>query len=219
VLMMYYKRLREIDVPEMMSSIIAETEGKPWGYYRDMTRQLWDEARHAMMGETGFVSLGLDWAKLVMVNFTWSHALNSKLTAKERHAVLYYIEQGLMPKTGKRHEWEVALLAQDGLSSTFQDFDWADEVLHARVGRDWYVTDMPSAPEAIKYGDQTWTKVLLDWRSFRDQGLTGHRNWWPDLYAAYCEKQGKKPDPATIAFAETYESKRADLKEMRPPME
>jgi hypothetical protein len=207
VLMMYYKRLREIDVPEMMSSIIAETEGKPWGYYRDMT------------GEVGFVSLGLDWAKLVMVNFTWSHTLNSKLTAKERHAVLYYIEQGLMPKTGKRHEWEVALLAQDGLSATFQDFDWADEVLHARVGRDWYVTDMPSAPEAIKYGDQTWTKVMLDWRSFRDQGLTGHRNWWPDLYAAYCEKQGKQPDPATIAFAETYESRRADLKEVRPPME
>ncbi|RYD65985.1 MAG: hypothetical protein EOP84_31470, partial [Verrucomicrobiaceae bacterium] len=34
VLMMYYKRLREIDVPEMMSSIITETKGKPWGYYR-----------------------------------------------------------------------------------------------------------------------------------------------------------------------------------------
>ncbi len=53
VLMMYYKRLREIDVPEMMASIIAETRGKPWNYYRDMTRQLWDEARHAMMGEVG----------------------------------------------------------------------------------------------------------------------------------------------------------------------
>jgi hypothetical protein len=49
--MMYYKRLREIDVPEMMASIITQTKDKPWGYYRDMTRQLWDEARHAMMGE------------------------------------------------------------------------------------------------------------------------------------------------------------------------
>jgi len=48
-LMMLYKRLREIDVPEMMASIIRETPGKPWGYYLDMTRQLWDEARHAMM--------------------------------------------------------------------------------------------------------------------------------------------------------------------------
>ena len=39
-LMMYYKRLREIDVPEMMASIIAETGDQPWAYYRDMTRQL-----------------------------------------------------------------------------------------------------------------------------------------------------------------------------------
>ena len=73
-LMMFYKRLREIDVPEMMASIIAETPGKPWGYYRDMTRQLWDEARHAMMGEVGFASLGIDWPKQVMINFTWSLA-------------------------------------------------------------------------------------------------------------------------------------------------
>src|SRR5262249_975286 len=41
-LMMLFKRLREIDVPEMMASIITETKGKPWGYYREMTRQLWD---------------------------------------------------------------------------------------------------------------------------------------------------------------------------------
>jgi hypothetical protein len=57
-LMMLYKRLREIDVPEMMASIIVETKDKPWGYYLDMSRQLWDEARHAMMGEVGFVSRG-----------------------------------------------------------------------------------------------------------------------------------------------------------------
>ena len=55
-LMMLFKRLREIDVPEMMASIIVETKDKPWGYYRDMTRQLWDEARHAMLGEVGFAS-------------------------------------------------------------------------------------------------------------------------------------------------------------------
>ena len=30
VLMMLFKRLREIDVPEMMASIITETKGKPW---------------------------------------------------------------------------------------------------------------------------------------------------------------------------------------------
>ena len=37
-IMLYFKRMREIDVPEMMSSILVEVKGKPWEYYRDMTR-------------------------------------------------------------------------------------------------------------------------------------------------------------------------------------
>jgi hypothetical protein len=212
VLMMFYKRLREIDVPEMMSSILHETSGKPWAYYRDMTRQLWDEARHAMMGEVGFVSEGIDWPRLVMINSTWSRCLNSQLAPKERHAVLYFIEQGLMPKTGKRHEWVVSQDANNPLATTFQDFDWADEVLHARIGRDWYVADMPDARKAIDYGDECWAKVLVGWGEFKKQGLTEHRNWWPDLYRTRCENNGRKPDARALAFCETYEGKRPDLK-------
>jgi len=37
-----------------------------------------------------------------------------------------------------------------------QDYDWADEVLHARIGRDWYVKAMgdakPSQPMATIAG-------------------------------------------------------------------
>ena len=106
--MMLFKRLREIDVPEMMASIIVETKGKPWGYYRDMTRQLWDEARHAMMGEVGFVALGVDWTQ-ARITHNWSLRLNTECTPMERHAVLYFIEQGLMTTTGKRYEWEVGV--------------------------------------------------------------------------------------------------------------
>ena len=51
-----------------------------------------------MMGEVGFVNLGINWPSEVMVNHTWSLALNTQLTPEERHAVLYFIEQGLMPK-------------------------------------------------------------------------------------------------------------------------
>ncbi|MFA7344253.1 MAG: hypothetical protein WC003_08125 [Terrimicrobiaceae bacterium] len=216
VLMMFYKRLREIDVPEMMSGIIAETRDKPWGFYRDLTRQLWDEARHAMMGETGFVSLGLDWPKLVMVNSTWSRQLNAELTPRERHAVLYFIEQGLMPKTGKRHEWEISREANSPLATTFQDFDWADEVLHARIGRDWYVADMGSAAEAVAYGDKCWSRVLSAWKQWKDADLTEHRNWWPDLYLAWCQKTGRNPDPRILAFDVSYEGRRADLKTITP---
>jgi hypothetical protein len=92
-LMMFYKRLREIDVPEMMASIIFETPNKPWGYYQDMTRQLWDEARHAMMGEVGFVANGVDWTQ-ARITHNWSLRLNTECSPLERHAVLYFIEQG-----------------------------------------------------------------------------------------------------------------------------
>ncbi len=211
-LMMFYKRLREVDVPEMMASIIAQTPDKPWDYYRDMTRQLWDEARHAMMGEVGFAQLGIDWGNRVMVNFTWSLALNTQLKPIERHAVLYFIEQGLMPRTGKRFEWEVGQSSGNPLSSLFQDYDWADEVLHARIGRDWYLSQFKNSPEAVRYGDECWSRVLMGWKSWRDQGLTQHRNWWPELYQEACEAWNIEPNPAVLNFATTYETVRADLK-------
>jgi hypothetical protein len=217
VLMLYYKRLREIDVPETMASIISETEDKPWEYTHDMTRQLWDEARHAMMGEIGFASLGLAWSELVRVNFTWSRALNTQLNALERHAVLYFIEQGLMPRTGKRYEWEIAGQAGDELAKLFQDYDWADEVLHARIGQEWYVTAMPNRAAALKYGDECWSKAFLDWKRWKEEGLTEHANWWPDLYRAACEKWGIKPDERVMGFNVTYEDMRADLKHIKGP--
>jgi hypothetical protein len=213
-LMMFYKRLREIDVPEMMASIIFETPDKPWGYYQDMTRQLWDEARHAMMGEVGFVNAGVDWPKQVMINYTWSLALNTQLKPIERHAVLYFIEQGLMPKTGKRFEWEVGRASHNPLSALFQDYDWADEVLHARIGRDWYLKDFSNAQEAVRYGDECWSRVLMNWESWRQQGLTQHRNWWPGTYRQACEHWGVEPDPKVLAYSTTYETVRADLKEL-----
>lgn len=214
VLMLYYKRLREIDVPEVMASILTETPDKPWEYYRDMTRQLWDEARHAMMGEVGFAQLGIDWPSKVMVNHTWSLALNTQLKPIERHAVLYFIEQGLMPRSGKRYEWEVSLAANNALAALFQDYDWADEVLHARIGRDWYVSQIGDAAQAVRYGDQCWSRVFMNWETWRAQGLTQHRNWWPDLYRAACERWGVEPDPAVLAYNTSYQNVRADLKEL-----
>jgi hypothetical protein len=210
-LMMLYKRLREIDVPEMMASIIAETKGKPWEYYRDMSRQLWDEARHAMMGEVGFVALGVDWTKAA-ITVNWSHRLNTECTPIERHAVLYFIEQGLMTKTGKRYEWEVGVESGIPLMATIQDYDWADEVLHAQLGRLWYIPGIGDWKTAIAYGDECWSRILSNWQAVKDQGLTQHANWWPAIYQQACDAWGEPSDTAVLAFAETYEAARADLK-------
>lgn len=211
VLMMLFKRLREIDVPEMMAGIIAQTPGKPWGYYRDMSRQVWDEARHAMMGEVGFVALGVDWTT-ARITWNWSYRLNTECSPLERHGVLFFIEQGLMPRTGKRYEFEVASESGIPLAATIQDFDWADEVLHSQIGREWYVKQFGSLQEALDFGDRAWTKITSNWTTVKEQGLTAHANWWPAIYEQACVSAGVKPDPAVLAYAETYEGKRADLK-------
>ena len=100
------------------------------------------------------------------------------------------------------------------LAATFQDFDWADEVLHARVGRDWYVAEMPSAHEAVAYGDRCWSKVLMGWESWRAAGLTQHQNWWPEVYLQYCARNGVEPRADALAFDTSYQSIRADLKDI-----
>jgi hypothetical protein len=212
-LMMLFKRLREIDVPEMMASIIVQTRGKPWGYTLAMTRQLWDEARHAMMGEVGFVALGVDWTR-ARVTHNWSLRLNTECTPMERHAVLYFIEQGLMTRTGKRYEWELGRASGIPLMATIQDFDWADEVLHAAIGRQWYIPEFGDIAKALAYGDQCWSRVLSNWRTVLEQGLTKHENWWPALYEQACRAWGEQPDPKVLAYDTTYEGARADLKEV-----
>jgi hypothetical protein len=209
-LMMLYKRIREIDVPEMMASILTQTPNKPWGYYRDMSRQLWDEARHAMMGEVGFVALGVDWTQ-AKITFNWSYRLNTECTPAERHAVLFFIEQGLMPKTGKRYEYEVASESGLPIMATIQDFDWADEVLHSQIGRQWLVPEYGGLTQALKYGDECWSRILSNWTTVRDLGLTAHQNWWPAVYDQFCRSSNTPPNPLVMGYDETYEAKRADI--------
>ena len=141
--------------------------------------------------------------------------MNTQLTPLERHGVLYTIEQGLMPKkTGKEYEWQVALATANPLTSMMQDYDWADEILHARIGRDWLVPEIGTQKEALAFGDRAWSRILVDWSRWREQGLTEHRNWWPDVYRDACRYWGVEPDPALLAYDTTYENTRADLKQV-----
>jgi hypothetical protein len=102
----------------------------------------------------------------------------------------------------------------DAFSALIQDYDWADEVLHARIGRDWYVKVMGDPRKATEYGDACWSKVLIDWHSYRAQGLTQHENWWPSLYREWCRVHARQSDERIAAFATSYATARADLREL-----
>jgi hypothetical protein len=117
-------------------------------------------------------------------------------------------------KNGKKHEWEIATASASRLSTLIQDYDWADEVVHARIGREWLMPEFNSQTEILAFGDAAWSKALKDWNKWKEEGLTEHRNWWPEIYSKACETWSTVPDPALLAYATTYENTRADLKEV-----
>ncbi len=175
------KRTLEIDVPEAMARMIAEAESEPWEYYVEMGRQLWDEARHAMMGSIYFEKHGIDWKQQIALHPGFSLRLNLDLTPIQAHTALYVIEQSLMDrKVGKRAEWEVALDAHDPLASVFQDYDWADEVLHAQIGRRWLVPKLDMKMEDIlTYGRTELLAFQETVGKYLDRGE--QVNWWPEF--------------------------------------
>jgi hypothetical protein len=80
-------------------------------------------------------------------------------------------------ETGKRFEYETARAAADELSAHFHDYDWADEVLHAQIGRRMLRRDGITREEAIERAaaihEKTWA-ALEQYRSRAPQV-----NWWP----------------------------------------
>jgi hypothetical protein len=81
----------------------------------------------------------------------------------------------------------VALEANDPLTATFQDYDWADEVLHARIGRDWYVSEFKTAQEASDFPSSAQHTPLVN---YREVGYTEEHDWWPEFYRYACEVAG-----------------------------
>jgi hypothetical protein len=170
------KRTLEMDVPEMMASILIERPDQPWEFQLDFSRQLWDEMRHAMMGTVAFEARGIDWTRLPL-NVGFSLRLNLHATPLERQTMLYAIEQSLMPaETGKRFEYETAVAAGDPLSAHFHDYDWADEVLHAHIGRHWLrregISPEQAAERAEAIHQRTW-KALDQYREKEPK-----QDWW-----------------------------------------
>ncbi len=175
------KRALEMDVPELMASVMIDRTDLPWEFHRDYSRQLWDEARHAMMGTVALDARGIDWTGIPL-NVGFGLRLNHHASAAERQTMLFAIEQSLMPgETGKRFEYRTAVESGDTLSAHFHDFDWADEVLHAQIGRRWLRhsgIDPADAPvHAALIHQRTWPEL--------DRYKTeAQRDWWGDFVQA-----------------------------------
>ena len=187
------KRALEMDVPEMMASFMTERSEQPWEFYRDYSRQLWDEARHAMMGTVAFEARGVDWKGEIPLNVSFALRLNQHATPLERQTMLFAIEQSLMPgDTGKRFEYETAVQAGDTLSAHFHDYDWADEVLHAQIGRRHLKREGISAQEASDQARKIHEKTWASLEQYKER--QPQENWWPAFVRKVLGKESAVAD-------------------------
>jgi hypothetical protein len=172
------KRTLEMDVPEMMASFMTERADAPWEFHRDYSRQLWDEARHAMMGSVALEARGIDWKREIPLNISFALRLNLHASPRERQMMLFAIEQSLMPgETGKRFEYDTAVAAGDALSTHFHDYDWADEVLHAQIGRRALKRDGVTPDEARERAQAIHERTWAALEQYKQ--LDAQHDWWP----------------------------------------
>ena len=175
-----YVRLTEMHVPELLALVIYEWKDQPWEFYHDVARHLWDEARHAMLGEVAFKARGANMFE-VPHEIAFAELPNMRFDPRDRYMLLWGGEQGAMKgTTGKRHQHEIATVATDPLSITFHDFDWADEVLHVHIGRRWLKPLFDSREEM----NQKATALWLIYEQFMegDLKLPGRDGWWDEFY-------------------------------------
>lgn len=176
-------RLNEMHVAELIATVIADWSGQPWEFYHDLARHLWDETRHCLLGEVAFASQGIDHTK-IPTHIGFAEYPNRELPPPERYAFLWGIEQGLMTKTGKQAEVALARAGGDERATVFQDFDWADEVLHAAIGRRWLEPHFRSREAMLAVYEKI--RPAYDRMKDEDLALPG-RDWWPAFYAKHLQ--------------------------------
>lgn len=162
LLQMMLHRYFEMSPAEGVAQVHFTTEGKPWEFYRDTARHLWDEVRHSWFGEAALRVKGYD--VYSFANWTGWYDMASQLfegSEAYTHLTIAIEKAGMKYPPGKRAEWEFCRdTAKDPLMTTFQDFDWADEVVHAGLGQKWIVDDVfgGDARAAQEAGDATVAK-------------------------------------------------------------
>jgi len=135
----------EIPAIEVCGRMLAEFPDAPWEMKLDLARQIWDEARHAVMCADRLQELGGTLGQYPYHHRVWEHSVTGP-TLPERFITTQRIHEG--------NGLDQTLLARDALaqvgdhaSSQIMDYIMADEVLHVRSGIKWVERLVPD-PEA-----------------------------------------------------------------------
>lgn len=130
-------RQEEMTACELVAGVLYSQYNMPWDFYSDLARHIWDEARHAMFGQAALEEEGHEWMN--RPQYTADYDLNAPKIPAVKYAWLSLgIEEGAMISNRKKQEFEFCRdQAKHSLMTMFQDYDWADEVVHANLGRRW----------------------------------------------------------------------------------
>jgi hypothetical protein len=184
---MLYVRLTEMHASELIALTLYEWPDASFEVHHDLARHLWDETRHAMLGETAFETRGMDW-HVVPQELTFASFPNSRLEPRERYALLYHSEHAAMGKShskrdnqhaGKPAQHAAARASGDALSTLFHDYDWADEVLHVHIAR----RVLAEAYDSTKERDEAGARARAAYDRIADADSRQRPDWWSEFYA------------------------------------
>ena len=189
---MLYVRLTEMHAVELLALTLYEWPDASFEVHRDLARHLWDEARHAMLGEVAFETRGVDW-QTVPHELSFASFPNTELEPRERYALLYHGEHGSMGKSrrrgaqhaGKPAQHAAARASGDALATLFLDHDWADEVLHVRIGRRVLAGAFETSQERDEAGARAWVEYerIVE----QDRALV-RSDWWDAFYSGLADR-------------------------------
>ncbi len=173
----WFMRIRqeEMEVSELLGSVIWQNQDQPWEWTADVARHLWDETRHALLGQAALEAEGIDW--MSYPQHTSIYDTHVERLPSAQHAYLWAIESMQMPKEGKRAEYEFARdKAQHPLWTQFQDYDWADEVVHVHIG-DKRVPELYDNDE--KFAGRVGQQALDEWWAITEGAQQEHLDRTP----------------------------------------
>jgi hypothetical protein len=176
-------RLHEMAAAEVPASVLFESPDLPPAFYRDAARQIWDEVRHSMFGQAALEAEGASLNELhsFVGDYTW--------TIDRPPADRYvWLTIGLENKfmrypPGKREEYEFCRdQAQHPRMTLYQDYDWADEVVHAQMGRRWAPVLMGNKATLLaaqRLGDRLAAE-FFEWLARQAEGVDHGQQTEPD---------------------------------------
>ena len=160
---------QEMTAAELCATVLYEWEGLPYEGCRDLARQCWDECRHSLFGQAALEGEGIPLESLPSWVGYAGHTMPQPPVKRYAHLAIATEAAQMRHPGGKRTVWEWCRdVAGHDLMTTFQDFDWADEVNHVKYGREWIVRFHFKGNSALaqSMADETVAERLAYYRQF-----------------------------------------------------